>query len=94
MPSDIKTPVEYFLNLRDAIFDMKKVVGKYPGDKGLAEILRQLELAEHWTRGGHPPTLDQKGQLHFGLLASKFLDDTDQELAQRIYDIASYITYW
>jgi hypothetical protein len=94
MPSTIKTNVEYYLHLRDAIDDMKKVVAKYPGDNSLLSILKQLEAAEQWTRGGQPPTLDQKGRLNFGLLASKYLDDTDQELAQRIYDIASYITYW
>jgi hypothetical protein len=94
MPSTIKTRAEHLAKLRDAIRDMKKLIAQYPGERALEEILRQMELAEQWTRGGQPPTLEQKAQLGFGLIASKYLDEIDQELAQRIYDIASYIIWW
>jgi hypothetical protein len=94
MPSTIKTPAEYYAKLRDAIRDMKKLVAACPGERALEEILSQMELAEQWTDGGQPPTLEQKAQLGFGFIASKYLDEIDQELAQRIYSIASYIMYW
>jgi hypothetical protein len=94
MPSSIQTQVEYYLQLRDAIFDMKRVVSQNPGDKELLSIQMQLEATEQWTRGGKAPTLAQKGQLNFGLLASKYLHDIEPDLASRIYEIASYVTYW
>jgi hypothetical protein len=94
MPSTIKTPAELSLLLRQTIQDMKGIVASFPGDTSLQSILEQLKAAEQWTCHGQPPTLDQKGTLNFGLLASKYLDEVDQSLAQRIYDIASFITYW
>jgi hypothetical protein len=94
MPSTIQTPGEFYVKLRDAIHDMKILMAKWKGEPALAEILRQMELVEQWTRGGQPPTMDQHAQLYFGLIASKYLDEIDKELAQRIYDLASYVIYW
>ena len=73
---------------------MKRVASAYPDDTGLESIVKQLEATEQWTRGGTPPTREQKGRLNFGLLASKYLDEIDSDLAQRLYNIAEFITYW
>jgi hypothetical protein len=90
----IETIEEYEEQLRRAVPDMKKVLERYPTDRALQEILAQLELLQKWTSHGEPPTLEQKAELNFGLIASKYLDDADQDLAQRLYAIASFLLYW
>jgi hypothetical protein len=94
MPSTIATVAEYHERLQDAITRMKVVTSRYPGDPQLSSILKQLEALQGWTVSGRPPSLEEQGRLNFGLLASKYLDSVDDDLAQLIYDIASFVTYW
>jgi hypothetical protein len=69
-----------------------EIIGDH--EKELARALDQLKMLQKWTSDGEPPTLDQKNQLNFGQVASKYLDDADQDLAQRIYEIRRFIRYW
>ena len=94
MPSSLRTCAEFAASLGEAIAGMRRVVAEYPTDGALGEIAAQLERLEGWTRAGSPPTLEQKGELDFGLLASRYLHDIDGQLAGRIYEIASFVTYW
>ena len=94
MPSTIRSYRAFEKELARAIADLDALVANHHGEKDLVSIKRQLQALEQWTRGDTAPTLDQKGQLKFGLLASRYLDDLDQELAHRLYDLASYVTYW
>ena len=94
MPSTIVTVPEYQLKLRDAIARMKPVTARFPRDPQLQSILKQLEALQQWTANDLPPSLEEQARLNFGLLASKYLDSVDDELAQLIYDIASFVTYW
>jgi hypothetical protein len=90
----IETIGEYETELERAIHDMERVVKQYPTDRALHAILDQLKMLQNWTSEGEPPTVDQKNQLNFGHIASRYLDDTDQDLAQRIYAIRRFIRYW
>ena len=38
--------------------------------------------------------LVQKGDLNFGLFASKYVSDIDEKVADNLFELASYITYW
>jgi hypothetical protein len=92
--SNIGSVAEFLQKLQGVIVDVKNVTSDYPTDTALQSILKQLEATEQWTRGGQPLSLEQKGRLNFGLLTSKYLDEIDSDLAQRIYNIAEFITYW
>jgi hypothetical protein len=97
MPNDrpIETIEEYEEQLRRAVPDMKKVVDRYPTDRAPQEILAPcLSGSENGRAMGSLPRLEQKAELNFGLIASKYLDDTDQDLAQRLHAIASFLLYW
>ena len=69
-------------------------VAKTSPERALRSIALQLEALAGWTADGAPPTQEQKDSLNFGLLASRHLDDLDQELAEELYAIASWVTYW
>jgi hypothetical protein len=92
--SDIGSASELVQQLDKAIEDTRRIATQYSGDRALQSIVLQLEAAKKWTSGGHPPTLEQKGRLNFGLLASKYLDEIDSDVAQRLYNIAEFITHW
>jgi hypothetical protein len=63
-------------------------------EPALRSIQLQLEALEGWTKGGQPPAQPDKDRLNFGLLASRHLDDLDAPLAQELYALASWVTYW
>lgn len=94
MPSSIQSFAEFESRLKDAMTQMDAIIKDIPDDPALVEIRRQLDLTSTWTQGGTEPTLAQKGDLNFGLLASKYVSDIDDKVAENLYELASYITYW
>jgi hypothetical protein len=63
-----------------------------PGDGAIASVKRQLDAVYGWTRGGRCPAQDEKGQLNFGMIASRELDA--YPVSTTLYELASYVTYW
>jgi len=92
--SNITSVSDFQRSLHEVISAAETIAAAYPRDTALQSIVKQLKATEQWTEGGQAPTLEQKGRLNFGLLTSKYLDEIDSELAQRIYNIAEFITYW
>jgi hypothetical protein len=91
------TPIRSFAELQRRLAAARAgvaaLVKASPGERELLSIHLQLEALAAWTADGRLPTQDEKDRLHFGLLASRHLDDLDQELAQELYAIASWVTY-
>jgi hypothetical protein len=94
VPIPVETVADFQTTLAEAIPGMRKVLEDYPDDRALKSILLQLEALKQWTANDVPPTLEQKGRLNFGLLASKFLDEVDRGLAEKIYELANFLLYW
>jgi hypothetical protein len=93
MPSTIKSTMEFRVRLIDAMHAVDQLVAKDP-DPMIGSIQRQLRFVEQWTRGGNRPQQDQIDKLNFGLMASRAVDDTDQKLANELYDLSSYLKFW
>lgn len=89
----ITSVAEFQRRLRDALVRLAPIVAQVP-EKELIAIKEQLEQLEAWTQDGQKPTQAQKDELSFGQLASRYLDEIDQKLAQEIYSIASWVIYW
>lgn len=89
----ITSVAEFQRRLHDAIARLVPVVAQVP-ERELLSIQKQLEALESWTKGGQKPTQAQKDELNFGLLASRYLDEIDQKLAQELYSISSWVIYW
>ncbi len=60
----------------------------------LASIRDQLAHLQGIATRGVPPTPAERDQLHFGLLASQHLHEVDPLLAENLYAIASWVTFW
>ena len=84
---------EFERRLKGAIVIIDELASEVP-EGATISIQKQLHALEEWTVGGAKPTQDQKDSLNFGLLASRYVDDIDQSLAQELYSLASYVTYW
>ena len=93
MPSTIQSYAEFAALLAKATAGMDAIVESYPNESVLRSIRDQLVRLAEWTRGGRVPTLQERGELNFGLLASRDLHDIDGSLASLIYEIASFVTY-
>jgi hypothetical protein len=93
MPSSIKSATEFRVRLIDAMHAIDQLVAKDP-DPMIGSIQRQLKHVEQWTCGGQRPRQDQIDLLTFGQMASRAVDDTDQHLANELYELASYLIYW
>ncbi len=84
---------EFQRRLKGAMLGIDELATRLP-ESEILSIQKQLHALEGWTRGGTKPTLDQRGSLNFGQLASRYVDDVDQYLAQELYVLASYVIYW
>ena len=93
MSPPMVTSDELDTRLCRALVEMDRVVKARPGERELLSIKLQLEALFQWTRGGAKLTLQQKGELDFGLLASRYLDDIEPDLARELCEIASYVTH-
>ena len=89
----ISSYAEFERRLKDALAHIDDVAREMP-EREILSIQKQLYALDQWTSHGAKPTQDQKDSLNFGLLASRYLDDVDQPLAQELYSIASFVTYW
>jgi Tsi6 len=94
MPSSLKNYAEFRAELDRAILKTTDVVGQYPDDPAIAAILGQMRQLKVWTENDQAPTQAQKDTLNFGALASRNLDDIDDDLVQSICEVASYVIYW
>jgi hypothetical protein len=63
-------------------------------DPMIGSIQRQLRFVEEWTREGQRPEQDEIDRLNFGLMASRAVDDTNQDLANQLYELSSYLKFW
>lgn len=84
---------EFERRLKDALASIDDLARETP-EGAILSIQKQLHALEEWTHGGTKPTQIQKDSLNFGMLASRYIDDLDQYLAQELYSLASYVTYW
>lgn len=94
MPSSIASFSEFDRRLAAARLSIDALAAQLPDESELESIKRQLEALHAWTRGGLSPTQDEKDQLNFGLLASRYVSDLDDALAGELYELASYVIYW
>lgn len=85
---------DYRSRLDDAIAAIKSVRVTYPIETVFVSIQSQLEQLRAWTSNGNAPTLEQKGELNFGLLASRYLDPIEPELSNELYELADFVLYW
>lgn len=94
MPSSIASVAEFERRLEKARERASALAASMPEEAQLASIARQLDALHGFTQGGREPTQDEKDRLNFGLLASRFMSDVDDDLAGELYELASFVTYW
>jgi len=94
MPSSIASFPEFDRRLAAARLGIEALVARMPEESALESIKRQLEALHAWTRDERAPAQDEKDQLNFGLLASRYLSDLDDALAAELYELASFVIYW
>jgi hypothetical protein len=94
MADPVHSSAEFQRRLAEALEKVSALLAQHAGERELRSIHLQLEALAGWTAGGQKPTQEQKDRLNFGLLASRHLDDLDQPLAQELYALASWVTYW
>jgi hypothetical protein len=94
MPSSIASFSEFDHRLAAARMGIETLALQMPDDPELQSIKQQLKCLHAWTRGGRKPLQEEKDQLNFGLLASRFVSDLDDALAGELYELASYVIYW
>jgi hypothetical protein len=59
-----------------------------------ASMREQLAVLEGVVAKGTPPDRATRDRLSFGLLASQHLHETDPDLAEELYALASWVTHW
>jgi hypothetical protein len=94
VPSSIASVPEFQRRLEQARQRASALAASMPQDPQLASIAKQLDALHGFTQGGRQPTQDEKDRLNFGLLASRFMSDIDDDLAGELYELASFVTYW
>lgn len=92
--SEIASYIEFKFRLDDATAALRKLEQENPEEIRLNGLRRQLEALDEWTKDGKPPTLEEKGQLNFGLLASYYLAPMDPDLTNELYALNYFILYW
>jgi hypothetical protein len=92
--SEIMTYGEFAGRLKEASSGVRRLIAQYPEDDMLISISRQLDELGGWTAGGRPPSDEQRRGLTVGILAVRAVEDVDEELAQRIYDLAYFVNHW
>ena len=90
--SGITSYEEFRRRLIEALPISFDLAQKYP-EGATRAVHEQLHMLEEWTRDGTEPTPSQKSSLSFGLIASRYIDDLDQSLAQELYALASYLIW-
>lgn len=89
----IQSHADFRKALAAALVALEPIARETP-EREILAIQEQLVALERWTRDDRAPTQDEKDALHFGMLASRYLADIDPHLAQQLFSIASYVTYW
>jgi hypothetical protein len=90
----IASYTEFHLRLLSAVAALKVYEERYPDELPLNGLRRQLEALDEWSAGGKPPTVEQKNQLNFGLLASYYLAPIDRELENELHELPDYLRFW
>lgn len=90
----VQTFEEFDKCLCEAMSAMASLVADCPEDRMLLSVKMQLEALNAWTRGGAAPTQAQKDSINFGQIASRCISEIDDDLAQNLYALATYVTYW
>lgn len=93
MPSTIPSYSEFATRLADARHKVDQLAAVDP-DPMIQSIRRQLAFVEQWTRGGRRPAQDDLDKLTFGQMASRAVHEVDADLANELYELASYLIFW
>jgi len=92
--SRIQNYTEFKSRLDNSVASLRKLMLVYPTELSLNGICHQLEALDEWSSAGHPPTLEQKGQLNFGLLAGYNLAPIDPDLTNELHALNYFLLYW
>jgi hypothetical protein len=84
---------EFWRRLNDAMVDVDRLAAT-DSDPMIGSIQRQLRFVGQWTQGGHRPAQADLDKLTFGLMASRSIHEVDSRLANELYELASYLTFW
>lgn len=84
---------EFSQRLDGAIADIDKLAAIDP-DPMIGSIQRQLRFVRQWTQGGRRPDQRDLDKLTFGQMASRSVHETDARLANELYELAHYLTFW
>jgi hypothetical protein len=93
MAREIDSFSDFWKRLADAIDKIDRLAA-IDRDPMIGSIQRQLRFVKQWTTGGIRPAQEDLNKLNFGLMASRSVDDTDQPLAQELYELADYLVEW
>src|SRR5512133_1045754 len=92
--SEITTFREFEPRLRIALEKMQALQHLEGDEPFYGSIVRQLQAVQQWTEGGRRPTQDDLDNLTFGAMASRTVDEVDRPLANELYELSDFLTWW
>lgn len=90
----VSTIPEFEAALPSAITRVGQLIQDYPGDPMLESIKRQLEHVAIWTQDHRGPADEQLAKLSFGIMASKVVQELDEECAQLLHELSYFLHNW
>jgi len=90
----VSTIIDFETTLPTAIERMGELIRRFPGDPMLESIQRQLNCVVVWTQGRRRPSDEQIEKLSFGIMASRAVQELDEECADILHELSYFLHNW